>query len=179
MLIRVMWDLGLRPSAIRGSAGPWAWWSAPCHGSWAGSYFGLAVIVSYLVLFVRLYNEKYKADKAAASSAAAAAASRAKSSMFKSQVLAASSSGNDSSVRRSPSLDLASPQFAGVATQEDLYDSMRSAWLSHPLVVAEKARWTSSSGSVAPHEEAPMEEAMLKPEAVLHRRKFGTDADRL
>ena len=176
LFLRVMWDLGLRPSLpvvgyppVRGEA--WSWWSAPCHGSWAGSYFGLAVIVSYLVLFMRLYNEKYESPSPKRSSGGETMFVKSK------PVAQVQSTGNGAlaASRRTPSMDMLSPASVGVATQEDLYDAMRSAWLAHPLITTEKARW--SSGSVQP-EESP-KEAMQKPEATLHRRKFGTDADRL
>jgi hypothetical protein len=33
--------------------------SPPCHGTWFASWFGLAVWFSYIVLFIKLYKEKY------------------------------------------------------------------------------------------------------------------------
>lgn len=31
----------------------------PCHGSWEASWFGLALLVSYLALFIQLYKDLY------------------------------------------------------------------------------------------------------------------------
>jgi fatty acid elongase 3 len=34
-------------------------WAPLCHGNWSGSFFGLAILVSYLFLFGNLYRERY------------------------------------------------------------------------------------------------------------------------
>jgi hypothetical protein len=34
-----------------------------CHGNYAGGYFGTAILASYLVLFIKMYHQKYDAQK--------------------------------------------------------------------------------------------------------------------
>jgi len=61
LIPRALWSLGFT-------------WSPACHGEFLWSFFGVGVLASYLVLFVKLYQESYKEGKARAGKAKAAAA---------------------------------------------------------------------------------------------------------
>jgi hypothetical protein len=159
MLMRIVWTLT-----------PRAWGLGyPCTGSWSGSYFGLAIIVSYLVLFVRLYQQKYKADEATAGKKGGTQAGRVAGSKALQQTTGAKvGSGRATSTSSTPTPDYSSTfsphckptpiVTAGIATHEDLFAAQRTAWLAHPLLEADRQRW-------AQHAQREAEQPKGKPKA--------------
>jgi hypothetical protein len=172
---------------------PRAWnLGGECHGSWSGSYFGLAIIVSYLYLFMQLYNEKYHSDQAAAAAKASklqrdSAAKPAESPEFGSTFSLHAKTAPPSSAHAAVASALAVP---ALASSEDLFASMRDEWMSHPLHVADRKRWAehqqakkdAAGKKAAGREEGTMAEevddAPVKPAAILQKR-FGTNSARL
>jgi len=174
-------------------------WGAPCNGSWTGSWFGLAVVLSYLVLFIQLYNEKYKSDALAAAKRKAAAGGSGSGPDWRMGGTGTATPGGspkgmvtlcggeyrstfsprnwpDRGADRSTAPGSAAVAAAlGRACPEDAFAAIRARWLSDPLVVADRER------AMQPRMPTPGSSpaAAAEAEAGLHRRTWGTSAARL
>jgi hypothetical protein len=124
-------------------------WGAPCWGSWYGTFFGLAVVISYLALFIQLYNDRYKPNQQGKAAAMMDKKSN-HTTLFKSEVRANSMTGRvppefSSPVRAVSSMPCQQQRRrsgAGLcSTPEDAYASMRYQFINHPLIVADREQW--------------------------------------
>jgi hypothetical protein len=120
----------------------------PVSGTWSGSFFGLAVVISYLILFVRLYNEKYTKDAAAARKQGAMtkqkgdAGATTTPAQYSSLYSPLAKSAPASVMSASQALKLSS----GMA--EDGFVGLRDAWLGHPLITADQQRYAEQEKTV-------------------------------
>ena len=156
---------------------------------WSGGCFGLAIIISYLILFIRLYNEKYSADQAAASKKLRSSAPSTIASVVPPTPEFASTFSPHAKTR---SLAGGSAENAPVISfalatnaPEDQFAGLRSKWLAHPILVADRVRWNEHEKlhpiSMMPdhsHEHESVSPQSKLPASTLNRR-FGTNSARL
>lgn len=160
---------------------------ATCHGSWSGSFFGVGIIISYLVLFTRLYNEKYHQDQ---QSARRMAHQDKMKSAARGDETGAHLPPHEFSSTFSPLCKTAPPTGTSasaalgavpvLANLEDAYAQLRDEWLMHPMIVADRERWaahdrsqpTSAASAMESHREgvAAERDSPRKSDATLHRR---------
>jgi len=184
-------------------------WGAPCHGSWFEAAFGLAIIASYLYLFMQLYKDRYKKKEDAVASKDEM--TRRRTTLFKSQITPKSATAMTSTAAKSsdvhstfspacrptgvcPSI-LASAATSATSSvmrvaPEDAYVELRTAWLNHPLLVDERKRWNEVERAkerikeqvekMERAEDDDDEHDARQPESILHqRRTFSSHAERL